>query len=725
MRRLLGAAGILLVSAGCARQRAPVRGEPVFLISIDTLRADHLPAYGYKLLKTPAIDGLAADSVLFENAYSHVPLTLPSHSTLLTGLLPPQNAVRDNIGYSLSPKVETLAALLKKQGYETGAAVSTVVLQSKGGLSAGFDLYDDHIEAKSESASLAEIQRSGFESELVAETWLARARSAKVFFFLHLYEPHSPYDPIEPFKTTYKGRPYDGEIATADAIVGKFLAFLKLHGYYDRSLVILLSDHGEGLGQHGEDEHGTLLYRETLHVPLLLKLPGGRGSGLRVRAPVGLTDVFPTVVDAAGAPVPAGLAGRVLPVSSSDAGVFPEREIYSETLYPRYHFGWSDLAALTNARFEYVHAPRPEFYDIVADPEEIRDLAPGLPSGFRRMRAQLLAMDRPRQTPGASDPEQVKKLAALGYLGSAAPPEDAAGLPSPMEHIGELKDLKEGFRLYALRRYPEAIAAFRRLLSHAPRMTDAWGALANCYTKLGRTEEAIAALLEEDRMHSGDPVTLATLANEYLELGDMKNARLYAERSIALNGPEQAHEALASIDLEEGKIDEAEKEAHLALGGHWGKEKPNMLLAQVARARGDLSGALRQLDAVAARRLAAGESVISNLHFQKGDILARLGRNDEAEAEFREELKKFPNNAAAWSSLAFLYASTGRSDEARQTLAEMVRASPQPKTYRAAAKSWGILGDKAQSEYWTRRAAASAEPPGTARMSERRRPGVN
>jgi protein O-GlcNAc transferase len=242
-------------------------------------------------------------------------------------------------------------------------------------------------------------------------------------------------------------------------------------------------------------------------------------------------------------------------------------------------------------------------------------------------------------------------------------------------------------------------------------MTDAWGALGNAYHKLGRTEDAIAALLEEDRARSGDPVTLASLANEYLDLGDMKSARLFADRAIAIKGPEQAHEVLAEIDIEEGKIDDAEKEARLALGGHWGKEKPNMILAQVTRARGDLPGALKQLDAIAARRQAAGDSVISNLHFQRGDLLARMGRTAEAEGEFREEMKRFPNNAAAWSSLAFLYASQGRAEEARRTLAEMVRVSPMPKTYRAAAKSWGILGDKPQSEYWARR-ASQAHPPG-------------
>jgi arylsulfatase A-like enzyme len=258
-----GAAAVALVlmdvfGAGCRRaERFP--GAPVVLISIDTLRADHLPAYGYKGVETPALDALRRDSILFENAISHVPLTLPSHTTILTGLLPFGSGVRDNVGFTLKPEVETLPGLLRSHGYATGAAVSSVVLARSSGIASSFDFYDDAMESVAPGESIGEIQRSGFETERLSEKWLASASARPFFFFLHLYEPHTPYEPPEPFKSRYAASPYDGEIATADDIVGKFVAFLKSQGAYDRSVIVLLSDHGEGLGQHGEDEHGVLL----------------------------------------------------------------------------------------------------------------------------------------------------------------------------------------------------------------------------------------------------------------------------------------------------------------------------------------------------------------------------------------------------------------------------------------------------------------------------------
>jgi arylsulfatase A-like enzyme/Flp pilus assembly protein TadD len=712
MRRglLLLAAAALLTSA-CSKGPRTFRRAPVVLISIDTLRADHLPAYGYKEVRTPAIDAFRKDAVLFENAYSHVPLTLPSHSTLFTGLLPPQDGVRDNVGYTLSPTHETMAELLKKNGYATGAAISAVVLDRSTGINSGFDAYDDDIEVKVEGASLAQVQRSGFETEEIAEKWIGQNDSKPFFYFLHLYEPHSPYTPIEPFKSIYKDRPYDGEIATADKIVGEFLEFLKAQRVYDRAIVILLSDHGEGLGQHGEDEHGTLLYRETLHVPLLVKLPGSRRGGDAQAAPVGLTDVYPTVAKLLDVHPPAGLAGRPLPDIASDPRSFPVRDIYSETLYPRYHFGWSDLAALTDARYEYIHAPRPELYDFRADPGELRDLAPGLPPAFRRLRTALLGMDRPRQAPGASDPEQLKKLAALGYLGAASPPESATNLPDPKDRIGELGELKEAFRLYHEKDYDQAITGLERLLEKNPLMADAWGALANSYHKLGRTEDAIRALQQQDRVQPGSPITLASLANEYFDLGDLKQARLFAQRSIAVNGPPQAHEVMASIYLDEKKYAEAESEARLAMANHRGRKRPFLILAQVAKARGDLAGALKQLDEIANTEDEEGESELSNVEYLRGDILARMGRSAEAEKAFQTEIRHFPNNAAAWTGLAFLYASEGEMGRARETLNEMVRTSSTPRTYRAAAHAFGVFGDRETAQRLSRMAAAGTQSP--------------
>jgi arylsulfatase A-like enzyme/tetratricopeptide (TPR) repeat protein len=701
---------LALLAAACGKRALSYPRAPIVLISIDTLRADHLPAYGDTGVQTPAIDGLRRDAILFENAYSHVPLTLPSHTTMFTGLLPPQAGVRDNVGYILAETHPTLADTLKKASYQTGASVSSVVLASASGVGRGFDEYDDDIEVRSEGASLAQVQRSGFQTEKIAESWIGSHGSGLFFYFLHLYEPHSPYDPIEPYRTIYKDRPYDGEIATVDQIVGNFVSFLKERKIYDRALVILLSDHGEGLGQHGEDEHGTLLYREQLHVPLLIKLPGQKGAGSSVREPVGLFDIFPTILSTVGLKAPAGLPGRALPLAAGGGPGIGVRNIYSETLYPRYHFGWSDLAALINDRYQYIHAPRPELYDIVEDRTETRDLAPGLPSAFRTLRLALSQMNRPRQAPGASDPEQLKKLASLGYIGSAAPAETAQNLPDPKDHIEELAELKQAFKHYHDREYEKAVEAVRRLLKKNPQMSDAWGALANSFHKLGRNEDAIAALKEQDRLQPGSGITLASFANEYLELENLEKARLYAERSIAVNGPPQAHEALAAVLLAQKELDGAEREARLAMGNHRGRKKPLVILAQVAKARGDLAGALAQLDALHSSS-EEEEREMSNVSYLRGDILARMGRNREAEEAFQREIRLFPNNVGARSALAFLYASEGRSDEARKTLLEMVRVSPNPRSFMAASKSFGIMGDAGESRRFAQMARQSARAP--------------
>ena len=287
------------------------RGAPVVIISVDTLRADHLPAYGYRGVETPNLDALRKDAVLFENAYSHVPLTLPSHTSLFTGLLPPQHGVRDNLGYALSTGPATLAGYLKSRGYATGAAVSSIVLSHVTGVGRGFDFYEDTVEPDRISQTLSRVQRHGNETAALLSDWIGPHADQPFLAFLHLFEPHTPYEPPEPFASRYK-LPYDGEIARADEIVGGFLKYLKDQDVYDRALIVFLSDHGEGLNDHGEDEHGVLLYREAIHVPLMVKFPRSRRAGESVSAPVALTDVFPTVAEVTGAPVPAGLAGHSL-----------------------------------------------------------------------------------------------------------------------------------------------------------------------------------------------------------------------------------------------------------------------------------------------------------------------------------------------------------------------------------------------------------------------------
>ena len=690
MKRFLAAGAILaagaaLAGVGCRKGSDRFPNAPVVLISIDTLRADHLPAYGYRDVATPALDELRRDSVLFENAISHVPLTLPSHATILTGLLPFRSGIRDNVGFTLRPEVETLPALLRGAGYATGGAVSSVVLSRNTGIASGFDFYDDTMESVSPGESIGEIQRPGFETEALAEKWLSGRTGKPFFFFLHLYEPHTPYEPAEPFRARYRDRPYDGEIATADAIVGKFLSFLRQNGAYDRSVIVLLSDHGEGLGDHGEDEHGVLLYREEVHVPLFVKLPGARRRGETVGRPVGLVDVFPTVAGLVALDPKTKLSGGSLlgpdemPAAAS---------VYSETFYPRFHYGWSELASLSTGSTQYIHAPKDEFYDYRADPRETRDLAAGLPGGFRALRNELLAMDRPTQQPGTTDPERLKKLAALGYIGMSAAPAGAVDLPNPRDHIGEIGEMKAAVELSHTRGIDAGVAALRALLKKNPRMSDTWAQLATMLHQGGRDREALAALREVDRLNPGSPFVLISFANMCLEMGDVAEAKSFAEKAVAAGDTPATHVTLAHVLFVARDLDGAEAEANAALRGNEGRRLPRVVLALVKKARGDLPGALAILDSV---RGGEGVPPMSGVEFQRGDVLYRMGRYPEAEAAFRNEIRDFPASLVAWRALAALLHDERRPDEASRVLDEMARSTANPRAAAAAAETRRML----------------------------------
>ncbi|HEY0590132.1 MAG TPA: sulfatase, partial [Thermoanaerobaculia bacterium] len=372
MRDLSARLGVLLLLPFLLSCRRPAERPPVILISIDTLRADRLPMYGYRGVATPALDALRRDAVLFTNAWSHSPLTLPSHATIMTGALPAMHGVRDNTGFRLAAGVPNLASALHSSGYATAAAVSAFILREATGINAGFEAYDDELVRLRGETSLGHIQRPGDATMAVAKAWIAAHEDRPFFYFLHLYEPHSPYEPPEPFASRYPS-PYDGEVAHSDAIVGRFLAFLKEQGIYDRAMIVLVSDHGEGLGDHGEDEHGIFLYREAIEIPMLVKLPGQALAGEASDAAVGLLDVAPTILRRAGVAPPKEMDG--VPLFDGDRiAEIPARPLYSETFYPRFHFGWSELHSLVDGGEHFIEAPRPELYDLGSDPGERRNL---------------------------------------------------------------------------------------------------------------------------------------------------------------------------------------------------------------------------------------------------------------------------------------------------------------------------------------------------------------
>ena len=693
---------LALLGVSCGRESPASRGAPVIVVCVDTLRADRLPAYGYRGVQTPNLDRLAADSIVFDNAVSHVPLTLPSHASLFTGLLPFQHGVRDNLGYRLAKDHPTLATRLKGKGYATGAAVSAIVLDRGTGIGEGFDFYDDRVEARDSAQAIGQLQRAGDDTRRRLEGWIAaQPADGRLFAFLHLYEPHAPYEPPEPLEKRYRSNPYDGEVAASDAVTGRFLDFLRERKIYDRALILFLSDHGEGLGDHGEDEHGIFLYREAIRVPLFVKLPGSRRAGGRVAMPVQVADLVPTVLAAIGEDVPESLPGRSLLDFAAGKGTV--RRIYSETVFPRYHFGWSDLASLTDDRHQYVHAPRAELYDWRADPSERKDLASGLPPAFRSMRAELASMNRPLQGPGASDPETVRKLASLGYIGAASP-DSGEALPDPKDRIGMIDRLKEASRLVTEFRDAEGIALLTRIAEENPRMLDAWEMLARLQRRSGRIREAIAALERADRLAPGTPQIMLGLADLHLEAGDFAKARTLAAAAGEAGAP-GFREELAAIALASGDLETARRESEAVLARNPDARAPRLVLARIAMAGGDLAGALAILDGALELDRTSNRIPALNIRSLRGDLLARLGREKEAESSFRSEVTTYPENFDGWARLAVLYASQGRDTELGALLSEMTSKVPTPKSYDVALTVCKIIADLRCEREWRRRRA--------------------
>ena len=700
-RRAVVASALMaaLAFSGCKRGPAEVKapaGTPIILISIDTLRADHLPAYGYTGVETPAIDALRRDGILFRRAYSHTPLTLPSHASMLTGLLPGAHGVRDNIGYTLDRgrvarhELPFLPQMLKDAGYATAAGVSAFVLQGKSGLSSAFDLYEDTIEVRA-GAGLGGLQRPGHETLQAVLPWLQGAAGKPFFLFLHLYEPHSPYEPPEPFKSRFASA-YDGEIATADAVVGELVAELRRLGVYDRALVVLLADHGEGLGDHGEEEHGILLYTEDIHVPLLLKLPQERLAGGTAEAPAQLTDVVPTVLDLLGIAKPAALRGAsLLGLLEPNA---PSRRVYSETFYPRLHFGWSDLASLTDATHQLIDGPSPELYDLVKDPRETVNILSAERRTFAELRNELQTFDRTLQAPSAVDPEERAAMAALGYIGSGA--GAATGpLPDPRQQLPSLAELRTGMNALHDKRYAEAAALFRRMVEHNPQMVDAWEFLGKAAHKLGRLEESIAAYQEAMRRSNGAPHIAVEIASLLFEMGRLDEAAEHARLAASTNGS-FAHGLLAQIALQRNDLETAEREARLALTEKSERVMPMITLAQVLQARHRSDEALAQLaraEEAYGRRGAKDVDLIQGLNLIRGKVQAELGDADAAERSFREEMRLFPDDPHAFANLALLQALTGRAVEAGATLQQMVETIGTPAAYAAAVSTYRALRD--------------------------------
>jgi arylsulfatase A-like enzyme/predicted Zn-dependent protease len=687
-----------------ARASAPVSG-PIVVISIDTLRADHLPAYGYKKVRTPAIDALAADGVVFERAYSHAPQTLPAHASILSGQLPFETGVRDNVGFTVKTGERLLPQMLRDRGFATGGVVSAYVLRKETGISQGFDFFDGEMPAGSPDVSIGQVQRDGAESEAIAEHWLATIGTSRAFLFLHLYEPHKPYAPPARFA---EYAPYDGEIAYADEIVGRLVRYLKTHQLYDRSTVILLADHGEGLGDHGEQEHGLFVYDEAIRVPLIIKQESNTGAGRRVADLVQHIDLVPTILDLVKAPGSGSLRGRSLKSVLEGTGRLPAPTVYSEALYARYHFGWSELIALTDDRYRYIKAPREELYDLMHDAGERTNIADERPRARLALKGALdrVAAGAKIQPPSEISADARERLQALGYVGgqTGVAADPGGSLPDPKDKREILERYRAAVDFAGQRKWTQAIALLQQILRDDPEMADVWSQLAVFATRMDRYELAVDAYKHYIALKPDEPIGYIGASASLLKLRKLDEARDHAQLAVDVapakdrRSRASAHEMLARIALARHDTDAARDEAGLAHEEDPALPLPAYIEARLLYEQGKYADALPMFEEAIADLKKPGSPRIAELHFYTGDTLGRLERYPEAEAEFVEELREFPQNTRARGGLAMLYQASGQPDAAARVLTDMLHATPTPESYALAARLYMMFGNRRQAD---------------------------
>jgi arylsulfatase A-like enzyme/cytochrome c-type biogenesis protein CcmH/NrfG len=518
------------------RLQRRLRGCNVILLTLDTLRADHLGCYGSARARTPGLDSLAAQGTLFERCIAQVPLTLPSHTTILSGTYPAFHRVRDNGGFVVPEKLELLSESLAARGFATAAFVSAYVLHSKWGLKQGWEHYADSFRySKVKSLSLSNIQKTAGEVLAEAEDWLAANGGRRFFAWVHLYDPHAPYEPPPEFAARYPNDPYSGEVAYMDAELAKFFAFLRQRGLWENTLIVATADHGEMLGEHGEDGHGFFVYEGAVHVPLIVRAPWRLGRR-RVATTVEHVDIVPTVREALGLPARAALPGRsLLGLARGEVGSRRSRAL-SETWYPRLHYGWSELTALYQDGYKYIAAPREELYQAAGGAvAEDEDLSRQRSAVARRMRAALRAdLDRVGRNPlspsggGELSREDREKLAALGYLSTVVSGSAESLAIDPKAKIGVFNDLMRARALQDAGRAAEAIALVRAILERDPEIIDGRMLLGNLYFKEQRYAEALETYREVIRRKPDYNFAMLNVVNSLMSL------RLYeqAEREL-------------------------------------------------------------------------------------------------------------------------------------------------------------------------------------------------
>ena len=649
----------------------------VLLVTLDTLRADRLRAYGYRAVETPVTDRLAREGVLVEDATAQAPHTRASHASILTGLLPYEHGIRDNFSPPLDAEHPTLATLLQGEGYATAAFIGSFILDASSGLDRGFDHYDAPFSQPGTGAALyTRTERRAEDVVTSALDWLERHRSRPFFAWVHLFDPHSPYDPPPPFDERYRERRYDGEVAYVDAQLGRLIGFLDDTDQRGRTLVVVTADHGEGLGEHGEDEHLLFVYDSTLRVPLLFSWPGVLPQGVRLRGQFQSRDLLATVLDLTGHD--AATASGVSRAEAVRRGTpIPANASYAENLYGSIHFGYAPLRALRTGDWKYVEAPRAELYDLREDPGETANLLGDRSRLADDLRAQLAAHDRDRAIPEASVPVDAgvdERLAALGYVGGR-PGESPSGI-DPKDGIEELqayrRDFQAALRFYRAGDLDSALLRLRRLAGGETRSFEVQYYLGSTLLQKRSFREAAAALEQAVDMQPRFVGAYVDLSHAYRELGQYQKVRDVLERGLRKD-PRQGvlHGELGILLQGLGDLPGASAALERARSLDPGNARIRLALSGVYRDQGNTSGAVTE-----ARRAAELEPGLGYGWHVLGRLLVATGAEDEARVAYRSALRLDEDDPEALLHLGRLYLSAGRADEALRLLERLATVSP-------------------------------------------------
>jgi arylsulfatase A-like enzyme/tetratricopeptide (TPR) repeat protein len=625
----------------------------VILVTLDTTRADHLGCYGSREVRTPVLDGLARRGVLFEQAATAAPLTLPAHATILTGMYPTYHGVRVNGNTALNDGQTTLAEVFAAEGYSCGAFIAAFVVDGRWGLKQGFSLYDDRLDmTRSKHIDLGAIQRPGNEVMDSALAWLDGRKDAPFFAWIHLYDPHLPYEPPEPYRAEYGGTGpaglYAGEIAFMDEQIGRLVAWLERTGLDRSTVLVLVGDHGEGLGSHGEGSHGYYIYDYAIHVPLIVVAPLQGLQDKRVGCQVGTVDVFPTVLELAGLGRETEVQGRSLvpvmfrPRSGRDVAV------YAESMAPNIQFGWSPLRLLRTTRYKYIDSPKAELFDLVADPGETTNLLAGDPDVARMMKDDLGALvertgrGAPKPQAANLDKETMERLSALGYVGAPVAARKATGpaapLADPKDKLMVFQKVTTAGELVTADKYAEAVPLLEAALAEEPRIPQAMLVLATCYKELGRPEDAKSML---DMVLKDDPENLQALIS------------------------------LANILLDEGRDDDVIALCKQALNVDESNTQALQIVGEIYMGRLDFTQALPYFE-----KAADVQTKNDRNRFNLAVCLIGMKQYDRAEPILLEVLETSPKWPLARFNLGLLCEEQGRLEEARAAYAQEVETYP-------------------------------------------------